>query len=357
MITPFVKNQMIRLEILDKPDYRKIHKYNIPKMGGIAIYFGFSVGMLVSYLLFVDQFAGREIQLLGLTICGTLLVVVGMFDDTVNIRAWTKLIFQLAIAFAMIFFGYRIDIISNPFGDPIVLGWWSYPITVFWFISIINAINLVDGLDGLASGVALIVGLAAFVISMYYGKMDTALLAMAFVGSILGFMRHNFHPAKIFMGDTGSMFLGFVIASLGIMSSQKTAVSLAILAPIIALGYPILDTFLAIIRRARSKRHIFSPDKEHIHHILLEYGYSHRTAVIIIYGICVFFSAMALLMAMSGENSTFTVAIIFVVSIFAFVFVRVLSYLKRKSDVEGDDLLEVRIKSNGGKKHRLDQRD
>ncbi len=332
-LTPVLRKRLIEKGFVDKPDARKIHKRAIPNMGGITIYLGFILSLAVSFIFYPKLFVDRELQLLGLFIASTFIVIVGIIDDIYNIRAVWKLLLQIAAGIILILFGYQIEAIANPFGSNIELGLFNYPLTIFWVVGIINAINLVDGLDGLASGVGMIVAMTIFLIGIYLDKSYVALLSMGLTGAILGFLRHNFYPAKIFMGDTGSMFIGLVIASMGLISSQKSAVSFAIITPLIALGYPLTDIALAIIRRVKAKKHIFIADREHIHHILLSYGYSHPKTVIFLYVICLFFGTMAFLFSAFSQSSSFIIGVLFFVLLFVFLFIKLVQSFKHSADL------------------------
>lgn len=336
VLTPLIKKRLIARGFVDHPDARKIHTKAIPRLGGMAIYIAFTFSLLLSYVIHPSLFEDREWQMLGLFIASTFIVITGIIDDIFNIRPWWKLAAQITAGIILIVFGYAVEGISNPFGDSLELGYFSYPFTVIWVVAIINAINLVDGLDGLASGVGIIVSMTIFLIAIYLGKPYVALLSIGLTGSILGFLRHNFYPAKIFMGDTGSMFIGLVIAAMGLISSQKTAVSFAILMPVIALGYPIMDTALAIARRVKAKKHIFTADREHIHHVLLSYGYSHPKTVIFLYVICLFFGTMAFLFSAFGENSSFLIGVLFFVLLFILLFIKMIHSLKESSAPPND---------------------
>ncbi|HMV26850.1 MAG TPA: MraY family glycosyltransferase [bacterium] len=339
-VTPMLRKKLLARGVIDQPDARKVHTRAIPRLGGVAIYLGFVVAVLTAYALKGAAFDEKITQFVGLLVAGTFIAVVGVFDDVYNVRAIYKLFTQIAAAMILIAFDISMGSLSNPFGGSIELGVWNYPVTIFWVIGVINAINLVDGLDGLASGVSLIVTMTIFLIALYLEKTYVALIALGLAGSILGFLRHNFYPAKIFMGDTGSMFIGLMISALGLISSQKSAVSFAILVPFIALGYPVIDTALAIFRRARAGKSIFTADREHIHHILLSYGYSHPKTVIFLYVICLFFATMAFLFAVYNKSGTFTVGVLFFVLIFIFLFIRMITDFKKKTeeDQETDDL-------------------
>lgn len=346
-LTPWLRNKLIEKGLVDKPDARKIHKRAVPNLGGIAIYLGFTVALTLSFFLFPDWFADREWQLIGLFIASTFIVLVGIYDDVYNIRAIWKLFLQILAGTILLFFGYEIEAIANPFGSSIELGWLNYPLTVFWVVGIINAINLVDGLDGLASGVGMIVAMTIFLIGIYLDKPYVALLSIGLTGAILGFLRHNFYPAKIFMGDTGSMFIGLVLAALGLISSQKTAVSFAIITPLIALGYPLTDIALAIIRRVKAKKHIFIADREHIHHVLMSYGYSHPKTVIFLYVICLFFGTMAFLFAAFSQYSSFLVGVLFFVMLFVFLFIKMVHAFKQSAILEEQKTLNQNHTTEG----------
>ncbi len=334
LVTPWIRTRLLRRGVVDKPDVRKVHTKDIPRLGGIAIFAGFFVAMAVAYFRYRVLFEEKEYQMLGLLVAATFITGVGAIDDLRNLNPWTKLVCQIVTGLILIYFDYDIEAIGNPFGGNIELGWWGFPLTVLWVIGVINAINLVDGLDGLASGVGLIISMTIFLISIYFGKTYTALLAIGLTGALLGFIRHNFYPAKIFMGDSGSMFIGLVIAALGLVSSQKTAVSFAILVPLITLGYPIVDTALAIFRRAKARRNIFVADREHIHHILMSYGYSHQKTVIVLYVICLFFAIMALLYAFFSQYGNFIIGVLFFVALFIFLFVHAVGLLRRHVKTE-----------------------
>ncbi len=340
VLTPLIRKRLLRHGVVDKPDIRKVHTKDIPRLGGIAIYAGFCVAMATAYFRYPSLFEEKELHMVGLLVATTFIVIIGAIDDVVNIRPWVKLICQIGAAVILMLFNYNIEAVANPFGGNFELGYWSYPLTIIWVIGVINAINLVDGLDGLASGVGLIIAMTIFLISIYFGKAYAALLSIGLTGSLVGFLRHNFYPAKIFMGDSGSMFIGLVIAALGLVSSQKTAVSFAIVVPLITLGYPIVDTALAIFRRAKARRSIFVADREHIHHVLLSYGYSHQKTVIVLYIICLFFGIMALLYALYSQYSNFIIGVLFFVTLFIVLFVRILVAIRSTVRDSGSEMTE-----------------
>jgi UDP-GlcNAc:undecaprenyl-phosphate GlcNAc-1-phosphate transferase len=286
-LTPLVRSAARRWGFLDHAlSSRKVHGKPVPRLGGVAIVAAFFAPLVALY--FVDSEVGRRFwsdpaPALGLFAGGLLIAVLGVFDDLRGSGARIKFVVQFGVAALMYAFGYRIDILSNPFGGAIDLGVLALPFTMLWIAGVINAMNLIDGLDGLAGGVAVIAVGSTFAVSAMRGDPLMLLFTAALGGAVLGFLFYNFNPATIFMGDTGSMFLGFVLATTAIRSSQKGSTAVALIVPIIALGIPIADTLLAMIRRAARGAPLFSADRGHIHHRLLGLGLSHRQAVLVLY--------------------------------------------------------------------------
>lgn len=287
LVTPPVKKLAIRWGALDKPNGRKIHQKVMPRMGGVAIYLSFTAVVLVTQPL--------TKAVTGLLVGATWIVLVGILDDIKGLSPKVKLLGQITGAVILVAFGYRVDFVTNPFSEGMVmLGKLAIPLTILWVIGVTNAINLIDGLDGLAAGTSAIAALtmAAVVVSEYtlYGHIgDSSLivisLALILTGAITGFLRYNFHPAKVFMGDSGSMFLGFTLSALAIAGLTKGATVISVFIPIVILGIPICDTLFAIVRRFLNQQPIFQPDKHHLHHCLLEKGLSHKQTVLAIYGV------------------------------------------------------------------------
>lgn len=261
----------------------------MPRLGGLAIYLGF----VLAYFIIAPA---TEVAM-GLLLGGSVIVLVGALDDKYQLSPKIKLLGQIAAAGIVVGFGLRVEFIHLPFdNDALTFGWLSIPITIFWIVGVTNAINLIDGLDGLAAGVSGIATATILVMAIIMGNVPVALLSTILLGSIIGFLFFNFYPAKIFMGDTGALFLGFSLATLSILGfKQVTLVSFII--PLIILGVPLSDTFFAIVRRVVNKKPISVADKSHLHHCLLQLGYSHRTTVLIIYGISLFFGAAAVLLS------------------------------------------------------------
>jgi len=221
---------------------------------------------------------------------------VGLWDDVRGLRAGRKLAALTLISAGMYVAGYRISGVSNPFGGAVNLGYWAAPLTLFWFLGCMNALNLIDGLDGLASGVAVFAAATIFLTSMLFQNTAAALLSVAMAGAVLGFLLFNFHPASIFLGDSGSYLLGFLIAAIGLRGTQKSNTVVALLIPVIAMGLPAMDTALAILRRWSRALPLSASDRQHIHHRLLDWGLTQRQAVLVLYGACLVLAGFALLM-------------------------------------------------------------
>lgn len=287
IITPLVMKFAIKIGAIDKPNHRKVHMKVMPRLGGLAIFIGVAVGYFVGGL--------HNHQITGITVGGLLIVLIGIFDDKYELSAKVKLLGQLVAAGVVVMSGLVIEFVHIPSIGTIEFGVWSIPITIFWIVGITNAINLIDGLDGLAAGVSTIVIATIAVMAFIAGKEMILLIALIFMGSTIGFLFFNFHPAKIFMGDTGALFLGYGIAVLSLLGLYKSVTLFSFIVPILILGVPIFDTTYAIIRRIVNKKPIGSPDKSHLHHRLLALGFSHRNTVLVIYVLGFIFSGSALL--------------------------------------------------------------
>lgn len=290
-LTPIVIKFALKADITDKPDHRKVHLKKMPSMGGLAIYISFMIGLIIlrphSYYTFP-------------LILGSLIIVfTGIVDDIKGLSPKLKLVGQLAAALIVVLAGdIQVSFINLPFGAQLHLHWLSIPLTILWIIGITNAINLIDGLDGLAAGVSSIVLLTITGLAISMGNIFVASIAALSLGSTLGFLVFNFNPAKIFMGDTGSLFLGFLISVISVLGFKNVTL-FSLVVPVIILGVPISDTFFAIIRRLVNKRPLSAPDKSHLHHCLLNLGYTHRETVLLIYGISGFFAVTAIVFSKS----------------------------------------------------------
>jgi UDP-GlcNAc:undecaprenyl-phosphate GlcNAc-1-phosphate transferase len=286
LLTPLVRRLAYRWGVLDHAlAARKIHGRPVPRLGGLAIIVAFYVPLLV--LIALPSAVGAaffaDIQLVACMFAGGIVVVLlGVYDDVRGADAYTKLLVQLAVSLLVYAGGVRVEEIGNPFGGPIQLGWLSLPVTVVWIVGVVNAMNLVDGLDGLAGGVALVALSTIFVVAVAHEQALMMLFCATLGGAVLGFLFYNFNPASIFMGDTGSMFLGYILAVSSVKTGYKSSTAITVVS--VVLAFPILDTVLALVRRAASGRPLFHGDNEHIHHRLLALGLSHRKAVLALYG-------------------------------------------------------------------------
>jgi len=270
-LTPIVRRWAVKRGILERPDPRKIQrKQRIPYLGGVAVFWAFFGGLALAAVSNRALWVVENYRFLGVLFGGTIIAVLGVYDDWYEAKAKTKLIFQILAAFILVSFGFVIDKISTPFGGAIYLGIFSLPLTILWIVGLTNAINLLDGLDGLASGVVTIVCFVLFLTSAKMGgNPNIPILTMALIGACLGFLPYNFYPAKIFLGDTGSLFLGFILAAITSEGWHKGTATISLMVPLAAMALPLIDTSLAIIRRLLSHQKIFKPDKSHIHHRLM----------------------------------------------------------------------------------------
>ena len=295
--TPVVKSMAERMGAVDVPkDERRMHDHPIPRMGGLAIFLGF----LLSSLIFVPLSPAFRGMLLG----AILIVILGIFDDIYALPALPKLIVQILAALIAVLHGNVIQVISNPniFSDNLywILGPWAVPVTVIWIVAITNAVNLIDGLDGLAVGVATISSLTMLVIAMLVSENVVALTMAALAGGCIGFMPYNKNPAKIFMGDTGSTFLGFVLATVSIQGLFKFYTIISFAVPFLMLGLPLFDTCFAILRRISKGQNPMSPDRSHVHHRLIDMGFNQKQAVGILYVISAILGLSAVVLTTSG---------------------------------------------------------
>lgn len=287
LATPVVVWLAHHFDWLDRPTGgRKIHTRAVPRLGGVAVVLAFFTPMLglaiyenrVSGLLYSDLRLAS-----GLFGGAAIIVGLGVWDDLKGASPKLKLLVQSATAVGMWAVGFRIEVLGNPLGSAFDLGFLSLPLTVLWMVGVVNALNLIDGLDGLASGVALLASTVLFGVAFVDNAALLCLITAALGGSLVGFLFWNFNPAKIFLGDSGSMFLGFLLAAVSIWTQQKGATAAALLIPVLALGLPILDTTVSFVRRVRQGRSPFSADRGHLHHRLLALGLSHRNAVLTLY--------------------------------------------------------------------------
>ena len=305
LATPLVKHLAQKVGAMDVPkDSRRMHDHPIPRMGGLAIFIGF----LLATLIFCAELRtdkGLQSILLGAIV----IVILGVFDDRHALSAKLKLVVQLIAACIVVFYGdLRIDRLTNPFGsslfDYLDFGVFSYPITIIWIVAITNAVNFIDGLDGLACGVSCISSLNMLVIALLCSNAEVSILMAALTGACLGFVPYNFNPAKIFMGDTGSTFLGFMLATISISGLFKAYAAISFIVPFLLLGLPIFDICFAVIRRIASGRSPMEADRGHFHHRLIDMGFSQKQSVAIAYVLTGILGLAAVLLTVSGAMKT-----------------------------------------------------
>lgn len=316
-----------RFGFVDRPDgYRKLHIGEIPRLGGVGIFAGFSAPLLILWAFpevsQVSRLVYADLSRLGIIMLGALLILaVGVFDDVKGLRARYKLLAQIVVAAIVFTLGFRIDVVSNPFGEPLVLGIFALPVTVFWLVGCMNAVNLLDGIDGLAAGICLFVCITLMLLNVVFENLFAVLLMSCLGGAIFSFLLYNFPPAKMFMGDSGSLLLGYMIAVLSIVGgTRKAETAIALFVPVVALGVPILDTSIAIVRRWYKRLPISSPDRDHIHHVLVKMGYSNRRAVLTLYLISLLFGAAALLITFARNE--LAILVMGALAVTAFVSIR-----------------------------------
>lgn len=304
--TPLVRKLSFKVGALDIPkDERRVHKEAMPLMGGLAIFIAVTLVILIFLPLDQTSFA----ILMG----GTIIVISGILDDLTELNAKAKFMFQIAAGLVLILGDVKVDFITNPFARNstlVYLNWLSIPITLFWVVGITNTLNFIDGLDGLSAGVAMISSLSLMFVAGKFNITNIIILSAAMAGACLGFLPFNFNPAKIFMGDTGALFLGFMLAAISIEGVMKSVATIAIVAPILILGVPIFDTTFAICRRLLNGQSIAAADKGHLHHRLLDRGYTQKKAVLILYGISAFFGTFAVLVSKANSKQAVYLSVV-----------------------------------------------
>lgn len=327
--TPLVRKLAFKIGAVDVPkDKRRVHKKPIALIGGLAIFYGFIVSLLV-----FNQ--GMTKQLVGIIIGSVFIIILGILDDKYNLRASVKLLGQIVAALIVVLCGVQINTITNPnifsANQYIDIGYFAIPVTVLWIVGVTNAINLIDGIDGLAVGVSSIASISLFFISLYVsGDLNVAIITASVAGACFGFWPYNSNPAKIFMGDTGAMFLGFVLSSASVLGLVKSYAAISFAVPILILGLPLFDTTFAILRRLFKGEHIMAPDRGHLHHRLLDAGFNQKQVVIILYVASAIFGLAGILLA--GGRSLRALFLILAV-----VVVVALAYFFRAFDVKEEE--------------------
>ena len=338
LLVPIVKKIAIHVNAMDMPNERKVHKVPMPRMGGLAIFLSFMLG----YMLY----ARESTMMLSVLIGSFLIVICGMLDDISPIRARYKFIIQIVAASAVCIYGnLTLDYISilglnMYFPAPL-----NYVITIFFMVAIMNAINLIDGLDGLAAGISSIyfitISIIAFILNQM-GGLDV-ILSLIMAGATLGFLVHNFPPASIFMGDSGSLFLGYIISVIALLGFKATTLTTLII-PICILAIPIFDTVAAIIRRLLKGQNIGKPDKEHFHHQLLKMKFSPRTTILIIYFITILFSAVSIFFVLGDQKISIIIYVILMIFLIFIVMKTDILFKHKKTIIKEEKEAQEQVK-------------
>ena len=316
LIIPIVKKIALHINALDIPDARKVHTRPIPRLGGLGIFIGFLMGYMI--------FGQSTIQMNSILIGSFIIVLTGMIDDIKPISAKSKLLGQIFASSVIVFYGNILLSNVTIWGLNIEFGIFAYPITILFIVACTNIINLIDGLDGLAGGISCIFYISTIILCFFQSRFMELefILTLIMLGSTLGFLVHNFYPAKIFAGDSGALFMGFTIAVISLLGFKTTAIT-SVFIPLMILAVPILDTLFAIIRRLLKHQSISTPDKQHFHHQLLKMKFSHRNTVLIIYLITALFSTASILYTLNDTEEVFIGRIIYgilIIGVLIFVF-------------------------------------
>jgi UDP-GlcNAc:undecaprenyl-phosphate GlcNAc-1-phosphate transferase len=323
LATPLIRRLASHVGMVDHSDDRRMHDVPRPRIGGVAVFFGFAfalfavLGIALTHVhgffpidahetaleKLLDQLESVH-NLLGLLFGSMLILGVGLWDDIMGMRSRNKFIAQIVVALISMLYGFIITGTSNPFNHNPATNWIEFPLwvgvplTLLWYVGMMNAINFIDGLDGLLSGVSAISCVFLFVIAITHGSPVVALVVAALAGASLGFLPYNFNPAKIILGDAGSLFIGYVFATISTIGASKRAIAIGLLVPLVVLALPILDTLVVIIRRAATGKRIAEGDRGHFHHqLIFRYGLNVRQAVLLIYGVCLVLGAVALVLS------------------------------------------------------------
>jgi len=332
LVTPLVRRFALRIGAVSTPGGRHVHGRTIPRLGGIGLAFAWAVpvvGLALRDPTVIKALGGSWSQIVTVVGGGAAICTVGALDDVRGLRSLYKLAAQVLVAVFAFACGFQIQAIELPLLGTLQMGAFALPVTVIWIVGVTNAVNLIDGLDGLAAGVTFFAALTSFVIASISGSVFVALTMAALMGALVGFLFFNFNPARIFMGDSGSYFLGFVLATTALAGGglqQKASTAVSLLVPVLALGVPIFDTLFSMFRRLLERRPIFSADRGHVHHRLLDLGLTHRRAVMFLYGISSLLAAGAI--AVSLGRSWHVGLALLSVSLVFIGFVRFLGYFE-----------------------------
>ncbi|MBN2542825.1 undecaprenyl/decaprenyl-phosphate alpha-N-acetylglucosaminyl 1-phosphate transferase [bacterium] len=331
VFTPVLRRILGKLDVYDAPHERKMHKSPVVTMGGIAIIISICAGALFAFWGDKILFFSYSRQMIGLILGGALIIIMGVLDDLIDLHYSIKLGFQLVVSIILIVYGYRIDLLTNPFGAPVQLGYFSIPITILWLIFMFNIINIIDGIDGLAVGTCVIAAVTLAIAGVFKNMNIGPVFFISIAGACAGFLRYNYHPASIFMGNTGAYFIGYIFASISIIQSFKSTAAVVLLLPIFALGFPIVETILTIFRRSRKRVKIFKADTGHLHHIFMRFGLPPKVIVWIFYVFSFILGTMAIGF-ITGDRKLMLVFAFFILFGFSFLLHLIIKMISEKKD-------------------------
>jgi UDP-GlcNAc:undecaprenyl-phosphate GlcNAc-1-phosphate transferase len=335
VLVPVFRAIARKLDIVDRPsDPRKVHKRIIPYLGGVPFYFGF-----LAFVLFIEWYAPQYSQPTFYPMCvvGTIIVLMGLFDDICDMSSLKKLIIELALGVLLYYWGFKTTAIAHPLGGMWHVGWLAVFITPFWIAGVTNAVNFADGLDGLAAGLVFICALSFFAIAHRTNQIAVCLLMLFLMGSTLGFLQYNFHPASVFMGDAGALFLGFILGSATLVQQQKGIAVIALAVPMIVLAIPFIDTVLSFQRRLQRAREgrFFIGDRDHLHHRLLDLGLSQTQVVLALYYVSACMSMLAYILSVVPPRYSFLILVLAAMAIlFGVLVLRFIESLAKRTAPE-----------------------
>jgi UDP-GlcNAc:undecaprenyl-phosphate/decaprenyl-phosphate GlcNAc-1-phosphate transferase len=312
LLVPLVKKYCLEKGYFDKPGPRKIHALPTPRLGGVAIFAAYFLGLLPGILLLPETWTQNHWQIAGIFIGGLIIFIMGIIDDIKGLKPLTKLFWEIIAACVVILFGVKLEVLNIPFYHLIDLGYWGIPLTLLWLVAITNTINLIDGLDGLAAGVSSIIALSFLVLSIILNLPLPSLLAAGIIGTALAFLKFNYSPASIFMGDSGALFLGYMFGVISLFWPKSFA-TVVMFVPILALGVPIIEIISTFFRRLVSGQKVYVADQRHIFHYLLDLGIPAHVTVWLFYLVSFQFALAAFAIAGGNRNILFVLQTAFII--------------------------------------------
>ena len=316
LLMPLVMRLAHRVGAIDEPGPRRVHQAAIPTMGGLAMALAvLGVAWIARWLPGPAGLLDAR-PLVGLTLACVPVLALGVIDDTRGVSPWVKLAIQTCAALVLYLFGYGIPLLTNPLGGAIASGWLNVPLTVIWVLAVINAINLIDGMDGLAAGVVLIASGTLWVLGRVHGDLYVMFGSALLVGATLGFLRFNFPPARVFMGDTGSHFLGLALAAGSLLENRKGTATVTLLFPLVALSVPMADSAFTFLRRLKRGQPVFAADSAHVHHRLLRLGLGPRRTLFVLWGVSAACGGLAIVLAAAPRNLAIVATAVLALALF-----------------------------------------